>query len=191
MRQINVFFIILYSILIISGCSTETVQKKREITQNYPDMIQKNYKHNIYKNGRKYLIADINEALFFDKSKKINCTEFQAEVYNSKEELTTRINSDEAVIDNKENIIFLNGNVVIEMIDKESTLYSEELKLYYKDNKMSSEKDVLVEKNDGSTLKASGMDSDFKTDTTNFIEMDLQYFYEDETDDKNTEAEEE
>lgn len=171
-------FVILISFMLFLACSRE--EEDAFDARSFPDMIQYNYEHNIFKNGRKYLIADIKEAHFYDEEKKIECTEFNSVLYNSEGEITTKIKSDKGTINNNEKKVDFIGNVVINMIDKEVTLYTDQLELKYRENTLVSNTDVLIEKKDGSTLSATSMSSDIKTETTTFTDMDVDYFYDDE-----------
>ena len=71
----------------------------------YPDMVQENYSHFIYKNNRQYLTTVIQYAEFYEKEDRISCKILDAKVYNSKGEITTHINSDQGEINQNQKII--------------------------------------------------------------------------------------
>lgn len=181
------YVLVILLFLTILSCSRKPGEEKVVDKKEYPDMIQDNYNHFIYKNGRINLNAQIGRALFFNKKRIIECEKFFAEIYNSQGELTTVIHSDKAVIDNNLKLVNFIKNVKIDMKDKKFIMYTDELKLFYKENRMISEEEVLIEKEDGSFLKADSMESDFKEDTTNFVNLDMKYHYDDSTTDKNVE----
>lgn len=178
-KFICTIFILLFSI----GCSIEKksdTQKAVEI----PDMVQINYKHYIYKAGRIYLEAFVGVGRSYEKTKQINCEVIDAVVYNSKNEKVTTIKSDTGNIDSNNSTLIFIGNVKIDKIDKDAVIYADEIKLNYSDNTLSSDKPVVIKKEDGSILKASSMFSDLKEQKTDFSQMDLVYYYEDDEKDK-------
>ncbi len=59
-------------------------------------------------------------------------------------------------------------------------MYSDELKLDYENNKLISDKKILLEKNDGSYIKADSMESDLKLEATRFENMKIKYYYDEE-----------
>ncbi|HOJ62906.1 MAG TPA: LPS export ABC transporter periplasmic protein LptC [Spirochaetota bacterium] len=170
-------------IIFIFSCSNSKVEKITE-KEIFPDMTQKNYEHFIYKNGKKYLYTKIDFAKFFDKKNKIECESIYAIVYNSKGEKKAEINADYSYIDQETKNVTFKGNIKIKMIEEKATLYTEELFLNYKDNKMSSNTEIFIEKEDGSYLKASSMESDINKQDTSFNNLELKYYYEDNTNDK-------
>ena len=175
----HIFLIILSFIIIINNCKIKKAANKND-HKNYPDMIQNNYRHYIYKNKKKHLYASIEHAEFYEKLKTINCKILNAEIYNSDGDITTIIYSDEGKIDKKEKKMLFIGNVVFELLENETKLYGDEIELDYKNNKLISKKDVLFKKEDGSYIKASSMDSDIKLESTKFEDMEIKYFYDDE-----------
>ena len=173
------YIIILILFALIFNCSVKRIKKKKE-SINYPDMVQVNYDHFIYKNSKKYLHAKIKHADFFKKLDTIECEGLRAEIYNSKGELTTIINADKGIVYKKEKKIYFTENVMFELLENETKLISEELILDYKDNKLTSNSDVLIKKDDGSYIKATSMESEIKLDSTKFEDMEVKYFYEDD-----------
>ncbi len=178
--RIRYFILILFLYFACSNVKVDKVEKK----EIFPDMTQENYEHFIYKNGKKYLYTKIGKANFFDKSEKIECEKIYALVYNSKSELKAEINADFSTIDKNTKNVTFKGNIKINMVEEKATLYTEELFLNYKDNKISSNVDVFIEKEDGSFLKATSMESDINKQETSFNNLELRYYYEDNTNDK-------
>jgi LPS export ABC transporter protein LptC len=176
------YIITLTFITILTGCSVRNNDDQTDERKVYPDLVQVNYNHLIYKNGKKYLETNIDRAEFFEKTNKIKCTALKAEIYNSKGVKTTIISSKKGEIDKQTKNVIFSGDVVFEMIENKATLYSQEIKLDYQNNKMISEKDVVLEKEDGSYIKATSMESDIKIDSTRFDDMELKYFYEGDSD---------
>jgi LPS export ABC transporter protein LptC len=178
MKEKAVFFII----LLFFSCTI----KEKDVADNKkkPDMIQENYDHFIYKNGRKYLEAKIDKAFFYEKTQTIECNDISADIFNSKNELTTKINSDKGVINKKDKNVLFTGNVIIKSVEKKTDLLTEELTLDYQNNKMTSDKDVLFRKEDGSYLKTKSLSSEIKQQTITFGTVELLYNYEDNTEDR-------
>jgi len=171
--------ILLILSIFFSSCKVEYSQKN-ETFQNLPNIIQKNYSHNIYKNRKKYLFAKISNTEFYEKKKIINCEKIYAEIYDSKEKLTTTISSDKAVINNNDKKFLFSDNVELEMFEKETKLYSAELELDYDKNKMKSAGAIVMKKKDGSYVKADSMESDVGLEITSFKNMEIKYFYDEE-----------
>lgn len=178
MRIIFLIFLVL-----ILNCSNAKLDKDTQKGE-FPDIIQQNYEHFIYKNSKRYLYTKINLAKFFDKKEKIECENIYAIVYNSKGETKAEISANYSEIDQKTKNVTFKGNIKIKMIEEKATLYTEELFLNYKDNKMVSNTEILIEKNDGSYLKASSMESDINKQETSFNNLELKYYYEDNDDKK-------
>ena len=167
----------------IINCSSNK-EKVEKVIYSVPDMIQTNYRHYIYKNGKKSLFARIEEARFYEKKSEINCYRVYVETYNSKGELTTKIRSENGLINRNEKIFIFSGNVEIESIEDESTLHSQEVELDYKNNKLVSKKDILIDKKDGSYIKATSMESDIKLQSTKFTDMVIKYYYDEDKEKK-------
>lgn len=175
----------LFLIFFTFSCAVQSVES--DVAQlSYPDMVQENYKHYIYKNGNIYLEASIKHAETYELKKKIECKNVNANIYNSKKEITSRLKSDKAVVDNGSSSMVFSGNVEVDKIDKEVKLFTDKLSINYKDNIMTCDSDVVIKKDDGSILKAKTMVSEFKNEVINFTGLDTLYYYEDdETDDAN------
>ena len=166
---------LLFVLILISSCS---VAKNSEVKKRVelPDMIQVDYKHNIYKNNRVYLMANISEARTYEKTDKIECSSIFAEIRNTKSELTMRIKSDKAEINNATNDFYFRENVVIEKLDQDAEIRAQEIVLNYNKNQLFSEKPIEIHKKDGSVLKATSMKSDLTSQVTEFKDMDLLYY---------------
>jgi LPS export ABC transporter protein LptC len=177
-RIFNLFL----TLILLTQCTVRE-EKKTEEVKVYPDMEQVNYQHYIYKNGRKYLAASISKAEFFEKKGQINCTQIHAEVFNSKEELSTLITADSGEINRIEKYFIFKGKVAVDSKIKKIKLNTEELKLDYQNNRLICDKEVIITKEDGSYIKSAFMDSDIKTQNTRFDQLELMYYY-DNTDDK-------
>ncbi|MCG8570555.1 MAG: LPS export ABC transporter periplasmic protein LptC [Spirochaetes bacterium] len=177
--------------LLFLQCKTKQSDDSEEPRKILPDIIQQNYMHYIYKNKRIYLEAEIELAEFFDESNKIECKVFTGTTYNSKGKMNTQIWSDQAVIDSAGGSIQFNGNVIVNMIDKKVKLYTDELFFNYKDNILIGERGVIFEKEDGSKLNADKMVSNFADDQTEFTNMDLKYFYKQDSKDSTGDENEE
>jgi len=149
-----------------------------------PNMIQENYNHFIYKNGRIYLDASVSLALFFDKQNKIEVEGIKAEIYNSKGEITTKIESKKGVVNKEEKNIQFSENVKIESFEQKIKMFTEEIIMDYQNDKLIGKSDTLVQKEDGSYLKSKYFMSDIKASETKFKDLELQYFYNDEKEKK-------
>lgn len=167
-------------IIIFFSCKVDDLSKFKSDKYNLPDITLRNYKHYIYKNQKKYLYAKIELAEFFEKSLEINFYKIIAEIYDSDGKLTAKVNSDNGIIDKNEKILTFKDNVIIQIIENEAKLHCEELKLDYQNNKLMSEKPILLEKNDGSYILADSMESDLKLEATKFVNMKIKYYYDDE-----------
>jgi len=174
-KKIFIFLIF----LIVLSCKEKILEELID-KKIYPNLIQDNYKHYIYKNSKKYLFTKIDRAEFFEKTEKILCNLINAEIYNSKGELTTKINSDKGEIDQNKKIFVFSDNVVFELIESETSLYCDKIELDYENNKLYCRNDLIIEKKDGSYLKASSMESDLKLQETRFTDMKIKYFYDEE-----------
>ncbi len=181
-QTLKKLILILIIFITILNCGIKKTSRKKKDIENFPDMIQTNYRHYIYKNAKRYLYAKIGHAEFYEKLKTIDCVDLEAKIYDSDGELTTIIHSDNGVVDKKEKKILFTGNVVFELLENETKLYSEEIELDYKNNKLITDKDVLIDKEDGSYIKATSMESDIKLEATNFENMDVKYFYDEDED---------
>lgn len=175
----KIIYYLLISILFLS-CSKKNEKENDTVKIDKPDMIQKNYKYYIYKNNKKYFYANIEYAEFFNKKEMVLCDKVYGQSFNSKGENTTILIADKAVIDKKEKQIILSENVIVELIENKLKLHSDELILDYNNNKLISKEDILIEKEDGSYIKASSMDSSIKEEITNFKDMEIKYFYDDD-----------
>ncbi len=162
---------------------------KRDVDPNkkriFPNMIQNNYNHFIYRNGRVFLNAKIDLALFYDKQDKIEVEGIKAEIYNSKEELTTRIVSDKGVVDREQKNIKFSNNVKIESFEQKIKMATEEIILDYQNDLLIANSETLIQKDDGSYLKSKNFVSNIKVMETNFKELELQYFYNDDKEKSN------
>ncbi len=181
MKRILILFV-LFSLFLITvfSCKVDDLSKLKSNKYNLPDITLRNYKHYIYKNQKKYLYAKIDIAEFFEKTLEINFYKINAEIYNSNGELTAKVNSDNGIIDKNEKILTFKDNVNIEIVENDAKLHCEELKLDYQNNKLISEKPILLEKNDGSYIQADSMESDLKMESTKFVNMKIKYYYEEE-----------
>ena len=175
--------ILVFLIILTFSCAV-TKEKSENTAKKEPDMVQKNYKHFIYKNGRKYLEATIKDAMFYEKSETVECNVISANIYNSKNELTTIINSDKGNINKKDKNVVFSGNVIVKALEKKVDLLTEELILDYQNNKLISDKEVLFKKEDGSYLKTDSFTSEIKQQTITFGSVELLYNYEDNSEDK-------
>jgi LPS export ABC transporter protein LptC len=171
----NIFIILIFFL----NCSKNEINKKKEIIY-YPDIVEINYHHYIYKNATKYLHAKIDEAKIYEKLEKIECTKIIGEIYKSNGEIDTKINADSAVIDQKEKKAIFTGNVVFEMIETKSKLQADEIIMDYENNKLFCNYNVIIEKDDGSYLKATSFETNIKTQETKFTKMEIKYFYDEE-----------
>src|SRR4030042_793642 len=114
-RIINLTIINL--LLILLSCKVDDLSKLNPNKYNLPDIILRNYKHYIYKNQKKYLYAKIETAEFFEKTLEINFYKIDAEIYDSDDELTAKVNSDNGIIDKNEKILTFKNNVIIQIIE--------------------------------------------------------------------------
>ncbi|HQJ06328.1 MAG TPA: LPS export ABC transporter periplasmic protein LptC, partial [Spirochaetota bacterium] len=121
----------------------------------------------------------------FEKSGKIRCDGLKADIFNSKGALTTEIFADKGNIDKNDKLVIFTGNVRIKTFESKSTIFTEELYLDYKNNKLFSNVPVSIKKDDGSYLNASSMESDIKTEESSFQNMEIKYFYEADDEGKN------
>jgi Lipopolysaccharide-assembly, LptC-related len=169
--------IIILSILI--SCKVESISATSE-TQEYPNMTQNNYSHYIYKNEKKYLYANIEYAEFFEKKNLIKAKKFYAEIYNSKGEMITKINSDSAEIDKNTKKIYIKDNAVFEILEHKTKLFSQEFDLDYENNLLICEYEVLFTKEDGSFLKADSLKSEIKKESTKFVNFEIKYYYDED-----------
>ncbi len=176
----NKLSIIIFIIILLFSCKIKKITKLDIKKNNLPDIILKKYEHYIYKNKKKYLYANINNAEFYEKEFKIYCDKIFAEIYDSDGELITVVNSDKGVIDKEEKILTFIGNVYIEILENNAKLHSDELKLDYENNRLISDKEILLEKKDGSYIKADSMESDLKLESTRFENMQIKYYYDEE-----------
>lgn len=175
MKLYHVFIIF---ILFIS-CGKNEINKNKEVVY-YPDIVEINYDHYIYKNTTKYLHAKINEAKIYEKLDKIECSRITGEIYKSSGEIDTKINADNAVIDQKEKKAVFTGNVIFEMIETKSKLHADEIIMDYQNNKLFCNNNVIIEKDDGSYLKATSFETNIKTQETKFTKMEIKYFYDED-----------
>ncbi|HBD92725.1 MAG: LPS export ABC transporter periplasmic protein LptC [Spirochaetes bacterium GWF1_31_7] len=178
MRYLKSIVCVIVSINILSCVSVK--KKVAEVVVEYPDVVQTDYTHYIYKSGRLFLEAHIDTGKTFEKKKEIECVVISAKVYNSKAEITTLIKSDKGIINSNNSELIFSENVVIEKLDDKIKLETDSLALNYKNNTMDSKTKVLITKEDGSILIADSMQSDLTNQITTFTTMDLNYFYEDE-----------
>lgn len=177
----NITIYAIVGLMLFTFCSKEvTKETKKEEEQILPEIVQYNYKHYIYKNSKKYLIANIKVAQFFEKKKEINCDGIYAEIYNGKGELTTTINADKANINKETKKVTFSENVIFDVIDNKIKLFTEEITLDYAGNKLFSKGEVLIKKEDGSFIKGDSMESDIKNAVTKFEKMIIKYYYDDE-----------
>lgn len=175
----NLFLFIIMFLLLFTNCGNlEENSLKKQII--YPDFIQYGYRHNIYKNGRKFLTTSVKQAKFFEKLAQIKCYNIKATIYNSKGEVTTTIKSAKCLIDKKKKSAKFADNVVFEMKKENATIFAEVITLDYKNNKLTSDKPIQIKKEDGSFLNADGLESDIKEENTEFKNMELKYFYDKE-----------
>lgn len=181
LRKINIrFLIIIFFLFYIFSCKVEEFAKIKSKEINYPDLVLKNYKHYIYKNKKKYLFANINEAEFHEKDLKIICNRIKAEIYDSDEKLTTMVNSERGEIDKDKKILTFIGNVNIELLENNASLFCDELKLDYENNRLISDTPVILKKKDGSYIQADAMESDLKLEATKFVNMRIKYYYDED-----------
>jgi len=150
-----------------------------------PDMVQTNYTHNIYKNSRVYLRSSITNASFFFTTKIIKCSNFTGRVFDLNKQITTEIFADEASIDEKNKTITLNGNVRLVSHLEETTVYSEQMNFDYDKEILLINTDVVIEKDDGSYLKATSMKSDLKEQTNYFTNLEMKFYYEEDEEEEN------
>jgi LPS export ABC transporter protein LptC len=179
MKKINFAVVLILALFCFFSCSMEKSDSDAGRVE-LPDMLQQNYKHNIYKNKRVYLEAQIGLAKSYEKKNQIICEDVYAQLSNTKNELTMKINSDNAIIDNAVDEFLFQNNVVIDKLDQGITLYTNELVLNYNQNVLKSEGEVRILKADGSQLLASSMNTDLNSQTTEFSNIDMNYFYEEE-----------
>ncbi len=147
---------------------------------DYPDMVQLNYIHSIFKNSRVYLRADIKKAEFFFKKRTIECDQFAGVINDIHSKIITEVYADHASIDEKRKTVLMSGNVKFKSYKEKTTVYCQEMKFDYNLEKLTIDKEVLIEKEDGSYLKATSMESELKSQTTTFTGMDMMYFYKDD-----------
>lgn len=179
LRHVRIFLIF----LLLFSCADTMSKYEPNNDIVYPDMVQENYSHFIYKNNRQYLTTVIQYAEFFEKEDRISCKILDAKVYNSKGEITTHIQSDQGEINQKQKLIEFNGSVVIESFENETVLRTENLILDYKNNKMYNNTSVIIERENGSKLEASSMRADIQTQESNYTDMHIIYYYD--SDEKN------
>ena len=179
MKKINFAVVLILALFCFFSCSMEKSDSDAGRVE-LPDMLQQNYKHNMYKNKRVYLEAEIGLAKSYEKKNQIVCEKVSARITNTKNELTMKINSDNAIIDNAVDEFLFQNNVVIDKLDQGITLYTDELVLNYNQNQLTSEGKVRIVKADGSELLADSMKSDLNSQTTEFSKIDMNYFYEEE-----------
>jgi LPS export ABC transporter protein LptC len=170
---------IIMGIYLLLNCKTER-DAKQENNTKYPNLVQTNYTHYIFKNRKKYLYTKMDKAEFFEKQKIINCTNIKVEIYDSKEKLTTKIESEESVVDNNNKKLVFTKNVILEIVDKKTKLYADEIDLDYENNRLKCIGKIVMKKDDGSYLTADSMESDVKLDTTKFENMEIKYFYDED-----------
>lgn len=149
-----------------------------------PSMTESNYKHYIYKNKKKYLYAEIEYAEFYEKENYIDCIKINAEIYDSTGDITSRIKAKKGKIDKEEGKLILSGDVILELIENKAKLYTEELDMDYKNNKLISKTNVIFKKDDGSYIKADSMESDIALESTKFKNMEILYYYEEDEKEK-------
>jgi LPS export ABC transporter protein LptC len=171
--------ITILALLILLNCKVNYSGKDSN-ERKFPTIIQSNYIHNIYKNKKKYLVASIEKAEFYEKSKTIECTFINVEIYDSKEVLKSRIKADEALIDNKEKKLTFNNNVEMEISEKEATLYADQIILDSEKNRLNCPGKLVMKKKDGSYIRADSLESDVSLEITNFKNMEIRYFYDEE-----------
>src|SRR4030042_1912374 len=146
MKRIIILFLLNFLFFLFSfSCKVEDLSKLKSNKYNLPDITLKNYKHYIYKNQKKYLYAKIEIAEFFEKTLEINFYKINAEIYNSNGELTAKVISDNGIIDKNEKILTFKDNVNIEIVENDAKLRCEEIKLDYQNNKLISEKTILLD----------------------------------------------
>lgn len=179
MKKNNFAVVFIFTLFCFFSCSMEKSDADMGRVE-LPDMLQQNYKHNIYKNKRVYLEAEIGLAKSFEKKNQIVCEDVYAQITNTKNELTMKINSDNAIIDNAVDEFLFQNNVVIDKLDQGITLYTDELILNYNQNLLTSEGKIRILKADGSELLANSMKTDLNSQTTEFSKIDMDYFYEEE-----------
>ncbi len=179
LRHVRIFLIFL---LILSCADTMSKYEPNNDTV-YPDMVQENYSHFIYKNNRQYLTTVIQYAEFYEKEDRISCKILDAKVYNSKGEITTHISSEQGEINQNQKLIEFTGSVVIESFENETVLSTENLILDYKNNKMYNNTPVVIERENGSKLEATSMRADIQTQESNYTDMHIIYYYD--SDEKN------
>ncbi|MBR2316867.1 MAG: hypothetical protein IKA37_02745, partial [Spirochaetales bacterium] len=121
MKKSNFAVVFIFTLFCFFSCSMEKSDADMGRVE-LPDMLQQNYKHNIYKNKRVYLEAEIGLAKSFEKKNQIVCEDVYAQITNTKNELTMKINSDNAIIDNAVDEFLFQNNVVIDKLDQGITL---------------------------------------------------------------------
>ena len=183
----NKAYILFLTILLLSCADTMAKYEPNNDTV-YPDMVQENYSHFIYKNNRQYLTTVIQYAEFYEKEDRISCKILDAKVYNSKGEITTHISSEQGEINQNQKLIEFTGSVIIESFENETVLRTENLILDYKNNKMYNSTPVVIERENGSKLEATSMRADIQTQESNYTDMHIIYYYD--TDEKNAGDEE-
>ena len=147
-------------------------------------MIQENYNHRIYKNGKLNLDATLKRALFFDKDGKIEVDGITAEIFNSSGETTTKIQADKGTVNKNDKNVVFNQNVKVESFEQKIKLFTDKLTLDYQNDKLIADENVLIEKEDGSFLKSDYFESEIRAMETKFNNLELQYFYNDENEKK-------
>ena len=169
-------YFVIFFIFLFFSCIVREKEVKNE--KKYPDLVLDSYDHTIFKNNRIYLNAVMTKASFYEKQGLIECDNIKAEIYNSKNETITIITADKGLVNKDAKTVVFTGKVNIELKEKKMTMHSEELKLDYENNIMSSDKEVIIDKTDGSFLKTTKFLSDIKKHETSFETLDLKYFYD-------------
>ena len=179
--NINIkIFIIFITLFFSFSCKVKELTQVKTQENNIPDLVLKDYNHYIYKNKKKYLFANINEAEFFEKESKISCNRIKADIYDSDGELTTIVNSEKGEVDKKQKILTFIGNVNIELLENDALLFCDKLKLDYENNRLISDTQVVLKKKDGSYIQADSMESDLKLEATKFVNMRIKYYYDED-----------
>lgn len=167
-------------LILLLNCAKEIKQETQKIENKplLPDIIQYNYRHYIYKNGKKYLFAVIEKAMFFEKKQTIEFENIYAQIYNGKGELTCEITANKGIIEKEKKKVTFSENVVFNLIENKIKLNTNSITLDYLNNKLKTDGEVLIAKEDGSFIKSDSMESDIKNSITKFEKMLIKYYYE-------------
>lgn len=157
--------------LLIFSCSLDYSEADltEELSEETPDMIIYQYESVDIRDGSPVLKITAEEAEFYNSREETLLSNVEFNNYED-DEISTRGETERAVLHMKSGDASLSGTIVIESVDDDSSLEAETLYWVDSEKTLTSEKTdtVTVVDKEGSTLKGHGFSADIKKSSINF-----------------------